>query len=80
MSNYFDNPTNAAFRDRAAEADYLDNPPAACGRVPPSGNSRYPPESHGICGRNSHYFGCIHESRCYCGLTGRLPLEVDEGL
>ena len=32
------------------------------------------------CSRNSHYFGCTHERRCYCGMTARLPLEVDEGL
>ena len=40
----------------------------------------YPTESHGNCSRNTHHFECKHARRCYCGMTARLPLEVDEGL
>ena len=32
------------------------------------------------CGRDLHRFECKHEVRCECGLTERLPLNVQEGL
>lgn len=32
------------------------------------------------CSRDQHYFDCKHEIRCQCGLTERLPLQVQEGL
>jgi hypothetical protein len=32
------------------------------------------------CSRNTHYFICRHETKCNCGLTERLPIELEEGL
>lgn len=32
------------------------------------------------CSRDAHFFECKHESKCECGQTERLPLELDEGL
>ena len=40
----------------------------------------YPSDGAPACSRNTHYFECKHVKRCYCGMTARLPLEVDEGL
>lgn len=32
------------------------------------------------CSRDAHFFECKHESKCECGQTERLPLQLDEGL
>lgn len=40
----------------------------------------YLSEPRATCSQNKHYFNCKHENVCNCGMTERLPLEVDEGL
>ena len=62
---------------------YYDDVPMTTTTYPPSTGYTggcYPTEIHGSCSRNTHLFECKHARRCYCGMTARLPLEVDEGL
>ena len=39
-----------------------------------------PNPSSGRCSRDHHSFECKHEQRCFCKMTVRLPLEVEDGL